>query len=203
MRTSKPFSTISYNSDTFLSLKLVELCKNGVIDFYAWIQHLPEIDETKTHKHLHIIPSKLIDTRQFQDYLYEIDSNNPLKPPLGCIVPRPSKWADWYFYALHDVAYLASKGQTRQYHYQKEEIKVSCNDYFAQLVHTIDYSKYALTARLLEQLKNGITAEYLITSGQIPLPMIGHFLRMCDFLNSSPFCRNDRVTHTAKTEIID
>ena len=39
MRTSKPFSTISYNTEDYLTAKLDELVTTRKIEFYAFIEH--------------------------------------------------------------------------------------------------------------------------------------------------------------------
>ena len=49
MKTTKPISTISYNTPEFLENKLNELLANGLISFFAYILHEPEEDETKRH----------------------------------------------------------------------------------------------------------------------------------------------------------
>ena len=69
MRTSKAFATISYNTTDFLKLKLGELVERGVLDFWAFVDHLPEIDEKKPHKHLFCVPSKLFECSTLIDYL--------------------------------------------------------------------------------------------------------------------------------------
>ena len=122
MRTQRSFSTISYNTDTFLNQKLGELEKRRAISFWCWIDHYPEDDELKRHKHVFIIPNGQIDTDTVRKELEEIDLKDPLGKPLGCMLMRPSKFDDWYLYGIHDTAYLASKGQTRKHHYQESDI---------------------------------------------------------------------------------
>ena len=116
MRTSKPFSTISYNSVNFLKSKLDEMITDKWIDFYAFVRHSPEDDELKEHIHLYIVPSTLLQTDYITEHLQEYDSTHPDKP-LGCIACKSSKFDDWYMYGLHDKAYLASKGQARKHYY--------------------------------------------------------------------------------------
>ena len=62
MKTSKPFSTISYNTADFLSVKLNDLVNRRKIAFWAYVEHLPEEDEKKAHKHLYIVPNGQINT---------------------------------------------------------------------------------------------------------------------------------------------
>ncbi len=167
MRTSKPFSTISYNSPDYLKAKLDELIESRKIEFYAFIEHIPEDDETKFHKHLLIIPNGTINTDQIQDHLTELDPEKPDKP-LGCIMCRPSKFGDWYLYVLHDKGYLAQKGQTREYHYTPDEITVSDKDYFNELIHTIDYSPYTRFTQIRQFAEDGVAFSELVHMGLIP-----------------------------------
>ena len=80
MRTSKPISTISYNTQEFLLHQLDEMIKNHIISDYMYINHFAEEDERKDHIHLWMKPNKLLDTMDIQKYLLEIDPNNPTKP---------------------------------------------------------------------------------------------------------------------------
>jgi hypothetical protein len=179
-------------------VKLNEMIADALLDFWAYIEHLPEQDEKKRHKHLYLVPSKLIDTAVFQKRLQEIDTTDLLAKPLGCIVPVSSKFADWFLYSKHDKSYLTSKGQYRKYQYNDTDFIVSCQDYFKHLIHSIDYSKYSLTQRLIDALQDGETPQSLIISGQVPLPMINNFLKLSDFIRYGSLYRDGRSTHTPK-----
>ena len=72
MITRSNISTISYNTDDFLIFKLNDMIKNHCIEFWAFINHIPEEDERKAHKHLFIIPSGTVDTFALSDILEEI-----------------------------------------------------------------------------------------------------------------------------------
>jgi hypothetical protein len=168
LKTSKPFSTISYNSDDFLNQKLKELVARRQIDFFAWVHHYPEEDEKKEHKHLYIVPNGRVDTDQVLDYLLEIDLKCPDKP-LKCIRPHSSKFADWYLYSIHDTAYLASKGQARKYHYNFGDVQSSDSDYLLEEVHTIDFAKINRLSSLRDAALQGRPFEELLLSGSIPI----------------------------------
>lgn len=168
LKTSKPFSTISYNSNDFLLTKLTDLVNRNKIDFFAYIEHLPEEDEVKPHKHLFVIPNGQVDTDQVRDYLEELDPNN-IDKPFRCLPCQSSKFADWYFYGLHNAEYLASKGQSRKYCYDDNEILCSSTDYLAELKHQIDFSKVGnkKTKIVLERLAGGETPIDLLSVGLI------------------------------------
>lgn len=201
MRTSKPFSMISYNTNDFLRIKLNELTEAGLIQFWAFIEHLPEADEKKPHKHLYIIPAKLIDTQKIEKALQEIDLTDLAAKPLGAIFPRSSKFDDWYLYSLHDTKYLAYKGQKRQYHYNDNAFVVSCQDTFTELKNLIDYTEINRLNSIIEKAENGESLADIIKTCNIPLQLIGQVKQLYNIITSSiDLYRNDRVTHTPKIE---
>lgn len=189
MRTSKPFSTISYNTEDFLNLRLSDLIQRRQIDFFAWVQHYPEEDETKEHKHLYIVPNGRVDTDQMLDFLLEHDPKHPDKP-FKCIRPHSSKFADWYLYALHDVTYLASKGQARKYHYVIDDVHTSDSDYLLEEVHTIDFAKLNRFAALRDAAVQGVPFEELLMSGSIPIQQTYAYKQAYDLMAN---CRTDRA----------
>lgn len=202
MKTSKPFATISYNSEEFLCRKLNELVVKRAIEFWCFIYHFAEEDESKDHKHLYIVPNGQVNTDQIDDYLIEpvvATDNNPNALPLRCIRFKSSKFADWYQYALHDKDYLASKGQARRYHYTIEDIKTSDNDYLLEEVHTIDYSVLNRSKALKDAVINKSDFTNLLWSGQVPIQQIGAYEKayclMTEHLN-----RNGRETHSPKLD---
>ena len=86
MQTSKPISTISYNSELYLYSVLEKLYKSHKIDFYAYIKHTGEMDpfgeSEKDHIHLFLIPNKRINTSDLDDLFIEPVPNSK---PLRCI----------------------------------------------------------------------------------------------------------------------
>lgn len=201
MKTSRPFSTISYNSKDFLISKLDELVRKRYISFYAFVEHYPEEDEKKKHKHLLIIPNGQVDTDQITDILQELDLTNPLKP-LGVMPWRNSKWGDWYLYSCHDSAYLTSKGQTRGHHYQESDFISSNDDFMHELITTIDRTKYQKSQEFYEQVKKGVPFEVMLSKGQIPAPQFNQWLQMYNFISSTLPNRNGRISHTPNDNII-
>lgn len=196
MKTSKPFSTISYNSVDFLMVKLSELVRRRKIEFFAWVHHLPEEDEKKEHKHLYIVPNGQVNTDEVLNYLLEVDPTHPDKP-LGCIRPRSSKFDDWYLYAIHDIDYLASKGQLRKFHYTLEDVVCSDSDYLNEEIHTIDLSALNRSKKLREAALAGISFETLVLNGQIPVQQVYAHKFAYDIMKTF---RNGRETHTPKED---
>lgn len=183
MKTNRPISTISYNTDNFLLAKLELLKKQGVIEFYAFVNHLPEpkdergLAERKKHKHLFIVPSQVIDTisEKWKETFSELTSDSEL--PLNCIQWQSSKFIDWYLYALHDTAYLALKGQTRYYHYKHQDIFNSDSDYFLELIHTSDVSKVNQFKLFTELCEKNISFSEMVKNGFIPIQQIRAYER--------------------------
>ena len=194
MKTSKPFSTISYNSADFLTVKLNDLVNRRKLAFWAYVEHLPEEDEKKAHKHLYIVPNGQINTDEvLLDILVEYDHTHPEKP-LGCVGVKSSKFYDWYMYSIHDVDYLSSKGQSRKYHYKREEVACSDTDYLNEEIHQMDMSKLSKVKALNEAVRNGVPFEELLMRGQIPVQQVYAFQKTYGMLQTYTF-RNGRDTH--------
>lgn len=172
MRTSKPIATISYNTQEFLYAKLEELIRNHKICDYIFINHFAEEDESKNHIHLWIKPNTLIDTMELQKHFLELD---PLKPskPLKCIDFRASHVDDWILYCQHYKPYLASKAESRQYHYTRDDFVYADEDSFEDLYnHAFKGSEWAKRNQILEQLHRGtVNPTELILNGTVPLNM--------------------------------
>lgn len=172
MNTRSPIATISYNTNSFLIKELNSLIADKLIEFWAFVEHVPEEDEKKIHKHLYVVPSSTVDTFRINERLSELDVNNPNLPPLGCIRWVHSKFVDWYLYALHDRDYLATKQEERKYHYEKSDIVVSDSDYFNELIHTCDFSKYKMFAKFRDSVASGVSFKTLFSNGFIPVQQI-------------------------------
>lgn len=201
MRTSKPFSMISYNSQEFLIDKLNELIDGGLVQFWAFIKHKAEQDEKKAHLHLYIIPQKMLDTQRIEKALQEIDINDLTARPLSAIFPQSSKFDDWYLYGLHDKKYLALKGQKREFSYNDNAFVVSCRDTFQELKNLIDYSAINRMNVIFEKAENGESLASIIKTSNIPLQLIGQVKQLYYIINE-PFdlYRNNRRTHSPKDE---
>lgn len=199
MKTSKPFSTISYNSPEFLKIKLDELVQRNVLAFYAFIKHYAEEDEKKDHIHLICFPNGTYQTDGLREYLKEQNPLDVLKP-LGVMPFESSKFGDWYLYCLHDSGYLASKNQTRKHHYLEEDFVSSDSDYLHELSRTIDRSKYEKTLEFVEAVNQGTPFSDLVKRGYIPVPQFNQWRSMYEYLQGSTVFRNDRTTHSPKVD---
>lgn len=202
MSTTKPISTISYNTEGFLRSKLNELVSNHILADYKYIFHDAEKDEAKNHLHVLLIPNKSIDPMDIQDFLKEPDSSDPLHP-LGCIYFRKTNDVDdWLLYVMHHPVYLASKGQSREFIYSKDDFR-----YYDKMAFDRDYrhalyaSKWATENSQMEFIRDLLESKaepaQIFGSGSVPInkaPAVSSVLNMqFRFLE-----RNGRATHSPK-----
>lgn len=196
MRTTKPISTISYNSLSFLEVKLSELLKAGRISFWAFIPHLAEDDEggCKDHIHVFVVPSKMLQTDDLKKELTEFDPRNPSKP-LGCISWRSSKFDDWYMYGLHDSAYLVSKGQQRRHKYVHSSFFSSDSDELLFLARSIDRLSLSRYADMQDAILNGISWPEYFSRGTIPIQQVRCFQNAWELLQQNITVRREQVAN--------
>lgn len=164
-----------------------------------FINHFAEEDEKKNHIHLWIKPNTLLDTMDLQKHFTEYDPKNPTKP-LKCIDFRVSQVDDWILYNQHYAPYLASKQESREYHYSHDDFVYNDEDTFEDLYnHAFKGSDWAKNNQILEQLsRNLINPAQLILNGTVPL-------NMASALNSFKYMQThyrtlDRGTHSNHEE---
>lgn len=169
MRTSKPISTISYNTENFLRHQLNELVKNHRISDYMYIKHDAEQDEKKDHIHVWIKPNTLVDTMDLQTFLTELTPDNV--KPLKCIDFRTSNTDEWILYCQHFRPYLASKGEMREFFYTREDFKYYDEDTFDDLYnHAFKGSEWAKRNQILQMLNDkSFAPQDLVLNGLVPL----------------------------------
>lgn len=171
MRTKKPVSTVSYNTMEFLVKKCDELLEAHKISRYMLIRHFAEADEAKDHTHVLLIPNTLIDTMAFQEHFKELDLEHPTRKPLGCIDFRLTNDIDeWVLYVEHFPPYLASKLESREFIYSKDDFIYSDEDTFEwDYRHAHNGSEWAKRNKLLQMLNNPeVDPVNLILNGTVP-----------------------------------
>lgn len=197
MNTIKTISSISFNTPEFFELKIRELCddKSRILDWAHWIVHEPDSDQTKPHIHFVVKPSHRLDTNSLRNAFKEpitpqhllriletrVLTDNDTKP-LGCMPFMPTtSMADWLLYAIHDEGYLFKKGQRRNTHYRKEDVKSTDPDFLlTQWDETIDPLQ-ALTERVLMLYRaDGMSFSQILQTGIIPPPLVYYFKTMLD-----------------------
>lgn len=197
IRTSKAVSTVCYNTPEFLKKKLEELVDSQILAFWCFIEHKPEDDEKKKHIHLYCEPAKILQTEDFKEYFKQPDKKNPFFKPLTCISWRFSKFDDWYLYNLHDKKYLASKGQSRKFHYTKNEMLTSDLDDFDEHIHMIDMLSLTPYDIVADAVANGLNFQQLVSTGRVPIQQIRNFQLAFKALQST--LKRKNKTHTPKT----
>lgn len=196
MRTTKPVSTISFNSASFLRTKLEELRHGKIISFWAYIVHQPEDDEggKKEHIHLFIEPSKMLLTDSLKEEFREFDPSHPDKP-LCCISFRNSKFDDWYMYSIHNRSYLASKGESRRFHYPETDVVSSDSDDLNFRVKCIDLLALSPYADMKSAIAMGVSWGEYVARGVVPIPQINQFQKAYELLKNNATFRNGHKNH--------
>lgn len=174
MRTSKPVSTISYNTPAFLRDTLARMMDNREIAFWCFVPHKGEGGD-KDHVHLYVEPSRLRTQDEWKhEYFAEFDPSNPTRP-LSVTTWRHSNWVDWYKYGLHDALYLALKGETKQFEYTPADMVFSDADAFAERVAEADTPIGDKTFRAVKHCVDvGMTWSQMLASGIVPTRNIGN-----------------------------
>lgn len=196
MRTTKPIATISFNTPEYLFLKLDELVSSGHISFWSACVHKPEDDEggKKQHTHVYLEPSKMIQTDSLVDFLKEPDPAKPNKPK-GCLRFGSSKFDHWYLYAIHDKRYLASKGQSRKFHYSFSDIATSSDEDLLYKVKSIDLLSISPYFDMLDAIEHGITWAEYFRRGSIPIQQLNQWQKAWELLTCNEINRNGRKGH--------
>ena len=194
MNTSKPISTISYNSENFLKSVLDKWLSLHIISDYIYIYHYAEEDEKKDHFHVFLFPNTKVDTISLQEQLREIDFNNP--KPLGCINFVSSNPDDFILYTQHFVPYLVSKNEMREFIYQKSDFHFPDQDNFDVLYrHAFYQSDWAKDSAIRQKLKDGVPACDIILSGILPIQMSSSLLALANLEEKKKLQRSYHANH--------
>ena len=167
MRTISSLSNISWNTQDHLKAVLCKLQQAEIIDFWCFIRHLPERDETKEHMHLFLQPTKILDTSKFNRHFDEyVDGEDlPRRPTSDW---RRSKFADWFLYASHDPGYLAKKGIARNYHYEKSDFITSDDLAFSARLDEVP-NVFGAAQAIINAARTNVPWDKLCASGIVPL----------------------------------
>lgn len=171
MATSKPISTISYNTEDFLKEKLNELYEQHIIQAYMYIKHIGEGGD-KDHIHLRIEPNKRIDPMDIRAILteYKREPGDEEVYKQTTVRPfRPSKEEDWFLYAVHDPQYMKikyDKDNLEKLPYQDSDIVTSPDyDLRVAMLRARQYL-HNTSANVLKQIEEGKSARELIAEGR-------------------------------------
>lgn len=202
MKTRLPFSTISFNTPDYLTQKLNELRNAKILSEWFFITHKGESDEAgnRDHNHVYFIPSKGIQTDDVRQELKEFDAQNPDKPR-GCLTMRSSKFGNWYLYALHDPDYLASKGESRKFHYKREDIKASDYDVLNELIFEIDIiAELGAFKGMSDAKKRGMTFQEYFNQGRVSPMQVRAYQAAWEMIESGLTNRGNHLPHAIQTD---
>lgn len=171
MQTIRTISNISYNTTSFFRHTINRLVDMGVIDWAYWIYHMPDVDEEKGHIHFVLKPSKRLDTTELRKCFMELDPTNPL--PLCCTTvwrfTPPEHMDDWLLYVVHDIGYLASKGQKRNIHYGFDDLRATDMDALRNDWNAIDRTKYDRLQYVYKAAEMSAPFALLVQLGLVPI----------------------------------
>lgn len=189
MATSKPISTISYNSADFLVDRLNDLIRSGAVSAWFFIKHYGELGEDeacgKEHIHLLLVPNRCIDMMKIAASFIQFDPENPDKP-LKCLPFRPSKLVDWFLYAVHDPDYLQSHCMDREYVYDISDIQTNDIDYLNQLwVEARQSLRSNPVYRMKQAVNSGVSFRAMVNSGAFSIQQIRNAELFYSYLNAS------------------
>lgn len=176
MRTRKPISNVGYLTDQYLIDRLDNAVSDGLISFWSFIRHRADEDLKKDHVHIFALPANTIDTISFNERFIEVDPGNSL--PLRLLRWNPSKWDDWYLYAIHDPDYLEMKRMHRNYRYSKEEIHCSDFDEMEYMISMIDYGNIFSLNKIIKAAENQMSIAQAITEGIIPPGQLNKYMNV-------------------------
>lgn len=170
MQTIRVISNIDYNTPEFFRRKIEDWYERGIIDWCYWILHQPDTDETKAHIHFVLKPSRRVDTADLRKDLFEFDPTHPDKP-LTCTNAWhfTNSMDEWLLYAVHDVAYLQSKGQVRNIRYDYDDLQATDYDALRADWNAIDRTRFDRLRVLYEAVEKGTPFFQLVQSGLIPI----------------------------------
>lgn len=173
MRTTKPIATISFNTPNFLTGKLDELVKAGILEFWFAVPHKAEddVDGKKDHFHVWTMPSKMIQTEDLRAELVEPVAGSD--KPLGCLPWVSSKADDAILYFLHDKNYLAKKGLERKYHYSTTDVLTSDTDTFMSLYRqALENTGTRAYEQIVEACQRQMSFGEFLTLGIVPIQQV-------------------------------
>lgn len=175
MKTKQFISTICYSDSDWMIDKLNKLVNSSKIDFWCFIEHQPEEDEKKAHKHLLVIPCVSVDTRDLDDFLAQPKGEESLGTCKLWHTVGKKNISDFLLYGLHEPLYLRIKGYAdRKFTYKQNEFYSSSDDalqdLFFQAYHD---TTFAFNTKVLDALRTSDnilqTGKEFVLNGYIPL----------------------------------
>lgn len=172
MKTSKPISTISYNSEEFLKAKLDYLVRSGEVAFWYYIKHHGEYDketniQDKDHIHLYCEFADRVDTIKLGEVFLEYENGDLNSKPLKCMPFRVSKPYDALLYNIHHAQYLLQKFEQKEFAYTIGDIVTSDRDYLNQIYSEAMHSDIFKRDRMMKLMDSGVSVAEMCYHGLV------------------------------------
>lgn len=172
MKTSKPISTISYNSEDFLKAKLDYLSRSGEVAFWYYIKHHGEYDketniQDKDHIHVYLEFADRVDTIKLGEIFFEYENGDLNSNPLKCMPFRVSKPYDALLYNMHHSQYLLQKFEQKEFSYTIDDIVTSDRDYLNQLYSEAMHSDIFKRDRMMKLMDSGVSVAEMCYHGLV------------------------------------
>lgn len=172
MKTSKPISTISYNSEEFLRAKLDYLVRSGEVAFWYYIKHHGEYDketdiQDKDHIHVYLEFADRVDTVKLGEMFLEYENGDLNSKPLKCMPFRVSKPYDALLYNIHHSQYLLQKFEQKEFSYTLDDIVSSDRDYLNQLYSEAMHSDIFKRDRMMKLMDSGVSVAEMCYHGLV------------------------------------
>lgn len=209
MNTISVISSISFNTVAFFEAKVNELTRLGkgqIADWCHWIVHLPDTDQKKPHIHFVLKPSRRIDTNSLRQEFLESPSADYVESrikegiaPIDAVKPlgvmpfvKTTSMTDWLLYAVHDVGYLFKKGQNRNTHYERSDVKSTDPDFLASQWDEANDPLQSMTQKVVELYQvQQMSFSEILQQGLIPPNLTYYFKQIIEGLNEPVRRRGD------------
>lgn len=172
MKTSKPISTISYNTEKFLKAKLDYLVRSGEVAFWYYIKHHGEYDketniQDKNHIHVYLEFADRVDTIKLGEMFLEYENGDLNSKPLKCMPFRVSKSYDALLYNIHHAQYLLQKFEQKEFAYTIDDIVTSDRDYLNQIYSEAMHSDIFKRDRMMKLMDSGVSVAEMCYHGLV------------------------------------
>lgn len=176
MKTNKSISNISYHTPHFFSQRVKELRENGTIPPCLWIYHKGESGD-KEHIHFVLLGGYMSLNTEGLSSLFgtELIAGKPAS--VTNLWKSTKSLDDWILYAIHEPTYLLHKGETKEHHYNIDDIQYTDNmDELKQIIDSALDSLNRQGDKVICKIKllisQGLTFDDAVTMGAIPLAQI-------------------------------
>lgn len=186
MKTIRPLATIAYDEE--ILNEIFEYYPDQFA-FWAYIKHKGEgegLSEKKDHFHVFVQMADKTNPVKLKA-LFESHDGRPTT-----LNWRFSAFQPWFYYVIHDLDYLSSKGITRVYHYTLQDIV--CSDRL-ELDAYLQECGVPECSRLRQSLLNDVSLKEMYLNGLLK-PSNANGIKII-----SEMIRNDNIKGECRKEV--